>query len=156
MGTLKKAANRLQSSLRIKSRNKNSNHMFIPIENVPDPEEVNAVEKFRQVLEEEDLLPQKHDDYFTLLRFLKARNFEIEKSKHMWVNMLQWRKAFGTDSILEDFKLDELNEVLQHYPQGYHGVDKEGRPIYIELLGKSDPNKVTLVTTLDKVSCAGI
>ncbi|CAN6332223.1 unnamed protein product [Urochloa humidicola] len=149
IGSFKKkainAGNKFRHSLRRRSKKKTEPS----IRDIRDVKELQDVETFRQCLIDEDLLPQQHDDYHMMLRFLKARKFDVEKAKNMWSDMLRWRKEFGTDKI-EEFDYTELDEVTKYYPQFYHGVDKEGRPVYIELIGKVDANKVVQVTTIDR------
>ncbi|KAK7346244.1 hypothetical protein VNO80_20759 [Phaseolus coccineus] len=152
IGSLKKkainASSRFTHSL--KKRGKRKIDFRVPIEDVRDAKEESAVQELRQRLLQKGFMPPTHDDYHALLRFLKARDFNMEKTMQMWEEMLIWRKEFGTDAILKDFEFEELEEVLLHYPQGYHGVDKEGRPVYIERLGKAHPSRLMRITTIDR------
>ncbi|KAJ1420521.1 CRAL/TRIO, N-terminal domain [Sesbania bispinosa] len=155
IGSLRKKAMNASSKFThsLKKRGKRKIDYRVPsvsIEDVRDEREETAVHELRQRLIERGSLPPRHDEYHTLLRFLKARDFNIEMTIQMWEEMLMWRKEYGTDTILEDFEFEELEEVLQYYPQGYHGVDKEGRPVYIERLGKAHPSRLMRITTIDR------
>eukprot|EP00252_Welwitschia_mirabilis_P016740 TRINITY_DN3709_c0_g1_i1.p1 TRINITY_DN3709_c0_g1~~TRINITY_DN3709_c0_g1_i1.p1 ORF type:complete len:629 (+),score=134.13 TRINITY_DN3709_c0_g1_i1:420-2306(+) len=133
------------------SRKKAQGHESrVIIEDVRISYEEEAVSLLRDMLIAENLLPEKFDDYHTLLRFLRARKFDHVQTKEMWTNMLQWRKKNAIDTIEKDFIYEEQHEVKRYYPHGHHGVDKEGRPVYIELIGKIDANKLMKVTDISR------
>ncbi|KAF8580799.1 hypothetical protein K439DRAFT_1619541 [Ramaria rubella] len=109
-----------------------------------------ALEKLRNLLQDEGyFLPKRHDDA-TLLRFLRARKFDLEKAKAMIVNAEEWRKSFGVDDLVKTFDFKEKAEVDKYYPQYYHKTDKLGRPIYIEHLGKLDVKALYSITTPER------
>lgn len=141
---------KLRNTLKRRARKSYSLADIFAIKDVRDEQEQRAVEAFRQVLVGENLLPKRHDEYHVLLRFLKARKFDLAKTKNMWTDMLKWRQEFGVDTMEEDFEYTELEEVRKYYPHGHHGVDKEGRPVYIERLGKVEPAKLMQVTTVER------
>ncbi|KAM1249638.1 hypothetical protein ACFX2G_032986 [Malus domestica] len=117
---------------------------------VHDPKDEKYVESFRELLFIEGQLPPQHNDYHTLLRFLRMRDFDFVKAKDAFLIYLKWREDYQVDEIPKEFKFEEYETVKKCYPHGYHGVDRYGRPVYIERIGMVDLNKLLQVTTLER------
>ncbi|KAG4069858.1 hypothetical protein HA402_009565 [Bradysia odoriphaga] len=78
----------------------------------------------------------KIPDYQTMLRFLRARDFSVEKASQMLQESLNWREENCVDQILSEYKKPSV--VVKHFPGGWHQCDKDGRPIFILRLGHMD------------------
>ncbi|KAL7165092.1 hypothetical protein ACSBR2_040884 [Camellia fascicularis] len=115
-----------------------------------DPKDDQIVQSFHELLMLEGHLPGKHSDYHTLLRFWRMRDFDLMKAKDMFLQYLKWREEFEVDMIVKEFKFKEYKEVKKCYPHGFHGVDKYGRPLYIERVGMVDLNAFLQITTIDR------
>ncbi|KGN55868.1 phosphatidylinositol/phosphatidylcholine transfer protein SFH11 isoform X2 [Cucumis sativus] len=139
---------KLLQSLRFQRPSKES--LKMAMEGKHDPKEEEAVDQLREMLFLDGKLPTKFNDYHTLLRFLRMRNFDIEAAKDAFLKFIKWREDFKTDTISKDFKFEEKEEVKKCYPHGFHGVDRYGRPLYIERIGMVDLNKLLQITTLER------
>ncbi|KAJ3571562.1 hypothetical protein NP233_g3671 [Leucocoprinus birnbaumii] len=105
------------------------------------------LERFRKELVADDLL---HDgdsigtDDETLLRFLRARKFDLAQSKKMFADCQNWRKTVegvGIDELyrkIDPFDYPEREAVFDCWPMWFHKTDKKGRPINVQIFGKMD------------------
>mmetsp|Transcript_90096 Transcript_90096/g.124375 ORF Transcript_90096/g.124375 Transcript_90096/m.124375 type:complete len:100 (-) Transcript_90096:580-879(-) len=66
-------------------------------------------------------------------------------------NYIKWRKEELVDDVENNFKFDEYDQVQVFYPHGYHKVDKQGRPIYIERIGQLNVTELFKITTEERM-----
>lgn len=57
-----------------------------------------------------------------ILRFLRARDFNIEKAREMLSQSLNWRKKYQVDKILSEYESVEV--IKDYFPGGWHYNDK--------------------------------
>lgn len=114
-----------------------------------DSAQEKALAELRKLLEDAGFIERLDDS--TLLRFLRARKFDVQLAKEMFENCEKWRKDYGTDTILQDFHYDEKPLIAKFYPQYYHKTDKDGRPVYFEELGAVNLHEMNKVTSEERM-----
>jgi hypothetical protein len=87
----------------------------------------------------------------TLMRFLRARDYDITRAVTMYTDHVKWRKEQHVDTVLEDFEFTEREQYLHVYPQGYYNIDRVGRPVTIQHLGQVQPKRINQITTEDRM-----
>ncbi|XP_024522005.1 phosphatidylinositol/phosphatidylcholine transfer protein SFH1-like isoform X2 [Selaginella moellendorffii] len=112
-----------------------------------DESQNEALERLQKLLGDRQI----QGDVDTLVRFLKARSFDVWKAKAMYEAMLQWRAEVRADAIKQEFDFQERDATQELYPRFYHKVDKLGRPIYIERLGKLRLEELFKVTSMERM-----
>lgn len=75
-------------------------------------------------------------DHQTILRFLRARDYNVEKGYGMLVESLKWRRENEIDHLLDVYKMPSV--LVKHFPGGWHHYDNDGRPLYVLRLGHMD------------------
>jgi len=107
--------------------------------------------KWKQRLSDEKLECDFEWHDLFLLRFLRARKFDIKKTHEMFTKYLTWRVDDKVNEI-EDWDFTEQMEIKEIYPHGYHNTDKYGRPIYIEIVSKVDIDQVLTKSNEDRMA----
>lgn len=113
------------------------------------PEQQSAYAELLANLDSSKLLLAGHDDRHTLLRFLKARQWNPQRAQQMYLDMAKWRQDTNVDKLYAEFEFEHKETLQSIYPHFYHKTDKFGRPLYIELLGKTYATKILELTDLD-------
>lgn len=112
-------------------------------------QQLKVLEEFRTAARNMGCADPPYDDAY-LLRFLRARKFDLTKALQMWTNFIKWRHENKIDDI-GNFAFTELDEVRKHYPHGYFRTDRKGRPIYIERVGRLKITQLFNVTTQERL-----
>ncbi|XP_065119525.1 SEC14-like protein 2 [Paramisgurnus dabryanus] len=105
------------------------------------PKQGEALEQFRERIDDVfDQLPIQNDHY--LLRWLRARSFNVPKAESMLRKNLEFRKHMKVDKIIDNWRPPEVIE--QYVSGGLCGYDREGSPIWYDIIGPLDPKGLLL------------
>ncbi|KAG7218749.1 hypothetical protein INR49_007286 [Caranx melampygus] len=105
------------------------------------PKQAECLSEFRRRIQDVLAdLPAQHDHY--LLRWLRARSFNVQKAEAMIRKHVEFRKQMKVDSIISEWRPPEV--IDRYVSGGMCGYDREGSPIWYDVIGPLDPKGLLL------------
>ncbi|XP_035213852.1 SEC14-like protein 2 [Stegodyphus dumicola] len=95
--------------------------------------EQEMLKQFRNALD--DVLTPEHTDA-VLLKWLRARNFNLKKAEELFRQNLWGRAVYNVKSLLSTYKKHEIAEKFEF--ASYLGAAKDGTPLRYVALGRGD------------------
>jgi len=96
-------------------------------------QQANALAQLRDAVK--DCNMQDSSDVF-LLRWLIARDFDVQKAEKMLRASLEWRAQYRINTLLQDFTSPEV--FKKYFAAGFTGVDKAHNPLWVVRYGRID------------------
>ena len=86
------------------------------------------------------------DESLLLLRYLRANNFNVKKTKKHIVTNIEWRKSQNIPELMkqnpEDILGCKLADLVGFFPHWHSGYDKTGRPLLFKQQGAFDMKEI--------------
>ncbi|KAI9761642.1 MAG: hypothetical protein M4579_000876 [Chaenotheca gracillima] len=116
------------------------------------PDQESTLEAFKELLGEKELYKSHsvtddpdskptHDDG-TLLRFLRARKFEVQEAFQQFKDTEEWRKANQLDFLYDNIEINDYEETRRLYPQWTGRRDLRGIPVYVYEIKSLDSKRM--------------
>lgn len=113
-------------------------------------EQTKVYNQFIKEMAPELLIFPEVNTKWSLLRFLRARNFHLIKTKEMFRNYLKFRAKHNYQSIMSQ-PVSNFQVILDNYACGYCYSDNSGQLIAIEEVAKSNPEAIFKSITEDQL-----
>jgi len=99
------------------------------------PEQKEKVAQLRARVEHALTQDVQREDHY-LMRWLSARNMDVDKAEEMLLASMEWRKANEVDGILERETIPD--KFSKRYMISHVGEDADGFPILLAPCGRHD------------------
>jgi hypothetical protein len=126
---------------------------------ITDKKEIEALEQFKHsiatITDKKDKMvldPFVLLDNDFLIRFLRARKLNIKKATRMLLDYYHWKAKMNLDYLYSNYVFKEKYKLQLLFPHCFHKVTKDGKPIYIEIMGKLNPDELFKLSSMEEIT----